>query len=149
MFPGLYSHFSLDGAKHTEYDTDVSLEYEYSETYKHFMYVLCRLILLINLIFNFWLLFSNPLKINVNFSEFYNDIKYELEKYGKLTQLKVCLNTVAHLRGNVYVSFSSEREALVVYRRFNGRFYAGRPVSVEFIDIPVWKSAICGKIYLI
>ncbi|XP_073987537.1 uncharacterized protein [Rhodnius prolixus] len=113
LFPGLYSHFSLDGAKHTEYDTDVSLEYEYSETYKHFI-------------------------------EFYNDIKYELEKYGKLTQLKVCLNTVAHLRGNVYVSFSSEREALVVYRRFNGRFYAGRPVSVEFIDIPVWKSAICG-----
>uniref|UniRef100_A0A023F5C1 Putative u2 snrnp splicing factor small subunit n=1 Tax=Triatoma infestans TaxID=30076 RepID=A0A023F5C1_TRIIF len=116
LFPGFYSHFSLDGAKHTEYDTDVSLEYEYSETYKHFV-------------------------------EFYNDIKYELDKYGKLTQLKVCLNTASHLRGNVYVSYSTEREALTVYRRFNGRYYAGRPISVEFIDIPIWKSAICGLQY--
>jgi hypothetical protein len=35
LFPQLYSHFSIE--KHHEYDTDISLEFDYQETYSHFL----------------------------------------------------------------------------------------------------------------
>lgn len=80
-----------------------------------------------------------------NFREFYRDIRNEFEKYGRLTNLLVCCNREIHLRGNVYVSYSTEREAMTAFLKFNGRYYAGRVISCHFVNIPSWKSAICGK----
>lgn len=43
------------------------------------------------------------------FVEFFEDVLPELEKFGQITQFRVCRNQEAHLRGNVYVEFESER----------------------------------------
>lgn len=43
------------------------------------------------------------------FLEFFDDVLPELEKFGPITQFRVCRNQEAHLRGNVYVEFESER----------------------------------------
>lgn len=33
------------------------------------------------------------------------------------------------------------------YAKFNGRFYASRQISCEFVKIEKWKSAICGQFH--
>ena len=57
---------------------------------------------------------------------------------------QVCCNHEPHLRGNVYVQYREEHEAVKAYAKFNGRFYASRQISCEFVKIEKWKSAICG-----
>lgn len=47
--------------------------------------------------------------LHQTYIEFFNDVLPELEKFGKVTQLRVCRNQEAHLRGNVYVEFDCER----------------------------------------
>ena len=79
------------------------------------------------------------------FREVYQDIRYEFENHGRLTRLLVCSNREPHLRGNVYASYATEREAMTSLLKFNGRYYAGRVVNCLFVNIPNWKSAICGK----
>lgn len=80
-----------------------------------------------------------------HFREFFDDILPEFEKCGQIRQLKVCCNKEPHLRGNVYVEYATVREALRAYKLFQGRFYGGKQLNVEFCTIPSWKSAICGK----
>ncbi|RZC43081.1 RRM 5 domain containing protein, partial [Asbolus verrucosus] len=79
-----------------------------------------------------------------HFKEFFFDVLPEMERCGRIRQFKVCCNHEAHLRGNVYVEYSSTREAVRSFQAFNGRWYAGRQLSVEFCNIESWKSAICG-----
>ncbi|XP_014291616.1 U2 small nuclear ribonucleoprotein auxiliary factor 35 kDa subunit-related protein 2 isoform X2 [Halyomorpha halys] len=113
LFPGFYTHFSMSVLVQSEYDTDMSLEFDEKETYSHFV-------------------------------EFYQDIRSEFENYGRLTNLLVCCNRELHLRGNVYVAYATEREAMTAFLKFNGRYYAGRVISCLFVNIPSWKSAVCG-----
>ncbi|XP_039279709.1 U2 small nuclear ribonucleoprotein auxiliary factor 35 kDa subunit-related protein 1 isoform X2 [Nilaparvata lugens] len=79
-----------------------------------------------------------------DFKEFFYDILPEFESCGALRQLKVCCNYEPHLRGNVYVEYLNERHALKAYQLFQGRYYAGRQLSVMFVNIPSWKNALCG-----
>ncbi|XP_044748141.1 U2 small nuclear ribonucleoprotein auxiliary factor 35 kDa subunit-related protein 1 [Coccinella septempunctata] len=79
-----------------------------------------------------------------HFKEFFLDIVPEMEKFGEIKQIVVCCNAEVHLRGNVYVEYCSEREALLGYRSLNGRWYAGKQLNVEFSCISSWKAAICG-----
>lgn len=65
---------------------------------------------------------------------------------GKITLVKVCKNTEPHLRGNVYVEFKTERDALSVFSSLYGRYYAGKQLTPVFVNIPSWKSALCGEI---
>lgn len=113
MITNFYSHFTLDQSKSSEYDTDISLEYEDSEMYLHF-------------------------------KEFYNDVVPEFKKFGEITMVKVCCNVEVHLRGNVYVEFKSERDALVAYKAFQGRWYGGKQLNLEFVKINDWGGAVCG-----
>lgn len=80
-----------------------------------------------------------------HFREFFFDVLPELEKYGKLRQFKVCCNREAHLRGNVYVEYSSRREAIKCFKALQGRWYGGKQINVEFCCIESWNSAICGN----
>ncbi|CAH2988621.1 unnamed protein product [Chilo suppressalis] len=57
-----YVHFGLSNANFSEYDTDVMLEYEDSDTQKEFV-------------------------------EFFNDVVPEFEKFGRIIQFKVSLNS--------------------------------------------------------
>ncbi|GBN53559.1 U2 small nuclear ribonucleoprotein auxiliary factor subunit-related protein 1 [Araneus ventricosus] len=79
-----------------------------------------------------------------DFRNFYNDVLPEFKLCGKVIQFKVCSNHEPHLRGNVYVQFSKEEEAVKAYQQFNGRYYAGKQLTCEFTNVIKWRSAICG-----
>lgn len=82
-----------------------------------------------------------------DFKNFYYDVLPEFKKFGKVVQFKVCNNHEIHLRGNVYVQFSTEEEAVKAYQAFNGRYYAGRQLTCEFTNVIKWRSAICGLFF--
>lgn len=112
LVPGIYSHFSLEKIS-AEYDTDVALEFESSETWHHFC-------------------------------EFYEDVISELESFGRIKTLKCCCNIEIHLRGNLYVEYYTEREAAKAWRNLKGRWYAGKQLNCEFVNLVSWRNAICG-----
>lgn len=58
---------------------------------------------------------------------------------------KVCRNSSLHLRGNVYVHYVSREAAIAAYNHMNGRFYAKKQISCEFVGVTKWKLAICGE----
>lgn len=48
-------------------------------------------------------------EIYQKFVEFYDDVIPEFEKFGLLKYVAVCNNSEAHLRGNVYIEFVTQR----------------------------------------
>ncbi|XP_028836710.1 U2 small nuclear ribonucleoprotein auxiliary factor 35 kDa subunit-related protein 1 [Denticeps clupeoides] len=78
------------------------------------------------------------------FLEFYDDVLPEFKSVGKVLQFKVSCNFEPHLRGNVYVQYSTEEESREAFMMFNGRWYAGRQLQCEFSPVTRWKTAICG-----
>ncbi|KAK7078380.1 U2 small nuclear ribonucleoprotein auxiliary factor 35 kDa subunit-related protein 2 [Halocaridina rubra] len=81
-----------------------------------------------------------------HFRDFYQDTLPEFQKYGSVIQFKVCSNTSVHLRGNVYVQYSSYKEAEKVKSTFHGRWYAGRQLNCIFVTISKWRSAVCRHV---
>ncbi|XP_010534691.1 PREDICTED: zinc finger CCCH domain-containing protein 5 [Tarenaya hassleriana] len=79
------------------------------------------------------------------YEEFYEDVHTEFLKYGELVNFKVCRNGSFHLRGNVYVHYRSLESAILAYQSINGRYFAGKQVQCEFVNISRWKVAICGE----
>jgi len=79
-----------------------------------------------------------------NFKQFYEDTLPEFRKAGTVVQFKVCCNHEPHLRGNVYVQYTSEEECAKAFALFNARWYASKQLSCEFSPVTKWKSAICG-----
>lgn len=77
---------------------------------------------------------------------FYEDVLPEWESIGKISQFKVCCNFEPHLRGNVYIEYESAQHAVQAFKKFHGRFYGGKQINVEFVNIDSWKAAICGKL---
>ncbi|KAF2320289.1 hypothetical protein GH714_026759 [Hevea brasiliensis] len=69
------------------------------------------------------------------YEEFYEDAHRVLE---------VCKNGSFHLRGNVYVQYKSLDSAVLAYHSINGRYFAGKQVKCEFVNVTRWKVAICG-----
>ncbi|KAJ4717589.1 zinc finger CCCH domain-containing protein 5 [Melia azedarach] len=59
--------------------------------------------------------------------------------------LEVCRNGSSHLRGNVYVHFKLLESAVLAYRAVNGRYFAGKQITCEFVNVSRWKIAICGE----
>ncbi|KAM3714883.1 hypothetical protein ACJW31_01G366800 [Castanea mollissima] len=79
------------------------------------------------------------------FEEFYEDVHTEFLKFGEIVNFKVCKNGAFHLRGNVYVQYKSLDSAVLVYNSINGRYFAGKQISCEFVNVTRWKVAICGE----
>ncbi|KAM4133925.1 hypothetical protein ACJW30_01G368700 [Castanea mollissima] len=77
--------------------------------------------------------------------EFYEDVHTEFLKFGEIVNFKVCKNGAFHLRGNVYVQYKSLDSAVLVYNSINGRYFAGKQISCEFVNVTRWKVAICGE----
>lgn len=84
-----------------------------------------------------------------HFKEFFDDVITEMERHGSIRQFKVCCNTEPHLRGNVYVEYSNCHSAIKSYKIFQGRWYGGKQLNVEFCNIESWKNAVCGKIKIL
>ncbi|KAM1571271.1 hypothetical protein ACFX10_036185 [Malus domestica] len=79
------------------------------------------------------------------YEEFYEDVHMEFLKFGEIISFKVCRNGAFHLRGNVYIHYKSMDSAVVAYQSVNGRYFAGKQISCEFINATRWKVAICGE----
>ncbi|XP_010252404.1 PREDICTED: zinc finger CCCH domain-containing protein 5 [Nelumbo nucifera] len=79
------------------------------------------------------------------YEEFYEDVHTEFLKFGELVNFKVCKNGSFHLRGNVYVHYKSLESAVLAYHSMNGRYYAGKQITCEFVGVTRWKVAICGE----
>ena len=79
-----------------------------------------------------------------NYRRFYQDVYPEFEKFGEVAMFKCCNNLSPHLRGNVYIEFKRESDCQSCYKRMNGRYYAGQPLSLSFIPLTDWKTAICA-----
>lgn len=80
-----------------------------------------------------------------HYRDFFYDVVPEFELHGKIKIFKTCCNHEAHLRGNVFVEYTTTKAAFKSYQALNGRWYAGKQLNVEFSNIPSWKQAICGK----
>eukprot|EP00250_Pteridium_aquilinum_P003771 c14064_g1_i4 orf=1170-2387(+) len=80
-----------------------------------------------------------------SYEEFFEDVHGEFLKHGEIVNFKVCRNESSHLRGNLYAQFQSVDSALAAYDAFNGRFYAGKQITCEFVVVTRWRAALCGE----
>ncbi|ORX57743.1 hypothetical protein BCR36DRAFT_395100 [Piromyces finnis] len=85
----------------------------------------------------------------IKYKEFYDDVFPEFSKYGKIDHFYVCNNIIPHLRGNVYIDYHTEKDAINALGAMNGRWYGGKQLQLEFITISDWKMALCGIIIYI
>ncbi|KAL5993242.1 hypothetical protein ACLOJK_014165 [Asimina triloba] len=79
------------------------------------------------------------------YEEFYEDVHTEFLKFGEIVNFKVCRNGSFHLRGNVYVHYKALESAVLAYASLNGRYFAGKQITCEFVGVTRWKVAICGE----
>ncbi|XP_022846233.1 splicing factor U2af small subunit B-like [Olea europaea var. sylvestris] len=77
--------------------------------------------------------------------DFYEDLFEELSKYGDLQSLNICDNLADHMVGNVYVQFREEDHAASALQNLSGRFYAGRPIIVDFSPVTDFREATCRQ----
>ncbi|KAK9755493.1 hypothetical protein RND81_01G029400 [Saponaria officinalis] len=87
----------------------------------------------------------DPRKIQQHFEDFYEDLFEELSKYGEIESLNICDNLADHMVGNVYVQFREEEHAGEAVRNLTGRFYAGRPIIVDFSPVTDFREATCRQ----
>ncbi|KAH7282811.1 hypothetical protein KP509_35G048600 [Ceratopteris richardii] len=84
-------------------------------------------------------------EIAQNYKEFFDDVHGEFMKHGKIINFKVCRNESSHLRGNVYAQYESVESAVTAYNALNGRFYAGKQITCEYVVVTRWRAALCGE----
>lgn len=84
-------------------------------------------------------------EVERSFEDFYEDVHTEFLKFGEIVNFKVCKNSSSHLRGNVYVHYKSLESAVLAYQSINGRYFAGKQISCEFVNVMRWRVAICGE----
>ncbi|KAK6926660.1 RNA recognition motif domain [Dillenia turbinata] len=87
----------------------------------------------------------DPRKIQQHFEEFYEDLFEELSKYGDIESLNICDNLADHMVGNVYVQYREEEHAAKAVQNLTGRFYAGRPIIVDFSPVTDFREATCRQ----
>ncbi|KAM7464281.1 hypothetical protein LguiA_032402 [Lonicera macranthoides] len=87
----------------------------------------------------------DPRKIQDHFEDFYEDLFEELGKYGEIESLNICDNLADHMVGNVYVQFREEEHAANAVQNLTGRFYAGRPIIVDFSPVTDFREATCRQ----
>ncbi|XP_076896851.1 splicing factor U2af small subunit B-like [Bidens hawaiensis] len=87
----------------------------------------------------------DPRKIQDHFEDFYEDLFEELSKYGEIESLNICDNLADHMVGNVYVQFREEEHAAAALQNLTGRFYAGRPIIVDFSPVTDFREATCRQ----
>ncbi|MCO5595063.1 hypothetical protein L7F22_049100 [Adiantum nelumboides] len=80
-----------------------------------------------------------------SYKEFFEDVHGEFLRHGEIVNFKVCRNESSHLRGNVYAQFQSVESAVAAYHAINGRFYAAKQITCEFVVVTRWRAALCGE----
>lgn len=87
----------------------------------------------------------DPRKMQHHYEDFYEDLFEELSKYGEIESLNICDNLADHMVGNVYVQFREEEHAANALQNLSGRFYAGRPIIVDFSPVTDFREATCRQ----
>ncbi|GAB4833483.1 hypothetical protein Ancab_031726 [Ancistrocladus abbreviatus] len=87
----------------------------------------------------------DPRKIQEHFEDFYEDLFEELGKYGEIESLNICDNLADHMVGNVYVQYREEEHAANALQNLSGRYYAGRPIIVDFSPVTDFREATCRQ----
>ncbi|KAK9807362.1 hypothetical protein WJX73_006319 [Symbiochloris irregularis] len=87
----------------------------------------------------------DPRKSQEHFEDFYEDIFEELAKHGELENLNICDNLADHMVGSVYAKFRDEDAAARSMAALQGRFYAGRPIMIEFSPVTDFREATCRQ----
>jgi len=87
----------------------------------------------------------DPSKVQDFFEDFYEDIFLELDKFGEVEHLCVCDNLADHMVGNVYIKFRDEEGAARALQGFQGRYYAGKLIQVEFSPVTDFRESTCRQ----
>ncbi|KAK9836330.1 hypothetical protein WJX81_006159 [Elliptochloris bilobata] len=87
----------------------------------------------------------DPRESQEHFEDFYEDIFEELAKFGEVQNLNVCDNLADHMVGSVYAKFHDENAAARALQGLAGRFYAGRPILIEFSPVTDFREATCRQ----
>jgi splicing factor U2AF subunit len=87
----------------------------------------------------------NRAALQEHLNNFYEEVFDEFQKFGKVEDLQVCENLGDHMVGNVYVKFFDEEDAEKALLGLNGRYYAGRPLHVEYSPVTDFKEARCRQ----
>eukprot|EP01052_Picozoa_sp_SAG31_P046249 SAG31_NODE_8765_length_1391_cov_1.824303_1_plen_182_part_00 len=82
-------------------------------------------------------------QIRKHFEEFFEDVFSEMMNFGELQEMCVAGNLGDHLIGNTYIQFHREEDAEKALQALAGRFYAGRPLMVEFSPVTDFREARC------
>ncbi|CAN1275793.1 Splicing factor U2af small subunit B [Linum perenne] len=80
----------------------------------------------------------DPGKTQDHFDDFYQDLFEELSKYGHIESLNICDNLADHM-------FREEDHAAAALQNLTGRFYAGRPIIVDFSPVTDFREATCRQ----
>eukprot|EP01029_Cantina_marsupialis_P002092 TRINITY_DN1190_c0_g1_i1.p1 TRINITY_DN1190_c0_g1~~TRINITY_DN1190_c0_g1_i1.p1 ORF type:complete len:297 (-),score=89.49 TRINITY_DN1190_c0_g1_i1:144-1034(-) len=84
-------------------------------------------------------------KLQADFEDFYEEIFDELAKHGEVEELIVLDNLGDHMVGNVYCKFYAEEDAQQAQQALHTRFYAGRPLIVEYCPVTDFREARCRQ----
>lgn len=82
-------------------------------------------------------------QIRKHFEEFFEDVFSEMMNFGEIQEMCVAGNLGDHLIGNTYIQFHREEDAEKALQALAGRFYAGRPLMVEFSPVTDFREARC------
>ncbi|XP_018012337.1 splicing factor U2af small subunit A [Hyalella azteca] len=83
----------------------------------------------------------------LHFREFFLDVTDEARKFGRICEVRVCANSAAHLRGNLYIRYERTSDACAAAAGLHGRYYGGKIVSVIFVPLESLRNATCGLFF--
>ena len=83
-------------------------------------------------------------RLNREYKKFYENIIVKFRAAGTITMFKCCRNSSPHLKGNIYVRYSSHEHAARALNMYNGFLYNGRELEVEYCSVTNWKTTLCG-----
>jgi len=80
------------------------------------------------------------------FDDFFEDVFVECEeKYGQIEEMSVCDNRCDHLRGNVYIKFRKEEDAIKATEDLNNRWFMYRPLFAYLCPVADFTEASCRQ----
>ena len=88
--------------------------------------------------------FTNPDENDkVQFEQFYYNSLAWFGCIGTVKMFKCSRNLLPHLKGNVYIQYESQEQAVQAVNEYSGTEFDGRVIQVQLCPITNWKGAIC------
>ncbi|CAD7924933.1 unnamed protein product [Amoebophrya sp. A25] len=75
--------------------------------------------------------------------DFYEEVFFQMAKYGEIEDLLLVDNISEHMSGNVYVKFFTKEAAAKALESVQGKFYSGRVIKAELSPCVEFRDARC------